>query len=137
MSKPTIIFTRQDLQKVRRSLIAAVKTKIRPFLHESGYRQSVVRKGCYRTGWITSPSPFYEDSKAVYLCTLKKAIHLKFCDEVMEGFTETGIITEAGVGLVTIDFSKLPVEDLLTLSQLPNDKFDLTRDKEKRQENGI
>lgn len=88
---------RRRISRVKQQCVAAIKKKTEPLFHDSGY--------------------VGKDDKPFQLVILKREREPKgyYNVECIMGFSEGGLITDAWVGLVTVDYYELCVEDLLKL----------------------
>ncbi len=92
----------QNYQTERRKLTSEIRRIIRPHLKPSGYGDSTEKDGKLRLA-------MFEGFKAH---NLRKGYVLK----TYEGFTRSGVIEDSyGGGMVTVNFSEYPIEDLFRL----------------------
>lgn len=107
-----------EYNKSRRALTAEIKKITKPFLWPSGYKSGYVGEANRKAIPIWLQFLNGKDGDV-------KEFKLKggFVIQAFEGFTDYGVITEAGYGMATLEFSQLPIEDLFRLRNWAVRKF--------------
>lgn len=99
----------------RRAIVSEIKRTMAPHLWRSGFVRDRNKEGSERFQllWVA-----YNKQKEVKEYKLNG-----FSANTFLGFTDDGIITDLFVGMVTVPFSSLPIEDLKKLNAWVRRKF--------------